>query len=117
MSYTIHTDLSDEGDLPKEGSGFIFCYRVFVQDTGSAHPIEGLVASRWLDIGWCALYENITEELDQGPAAHYYLTREWVEFLSQTFVTKYEVDSISAVDGLHYKFKPGVVATIVMFEE
>lgn len=116
MSFSIHTDLSGEGDIPAEGSGFIFCYRTFVQETGSAHPIEGDLVSRWVDIGWCALYETITEAMDQGPAGNYWLTREWIEFLAQTFVTKYEVDSISAVNGLHYKFKPGVVCTIVMFE-
>lgn len=113
---SVHADLSGEGDIPKEGSGFIFAYRTFVQEIGSAHSIELGDATRWLDIGWCALYETITEADDQGPAAQYFLTREWIEFLSQTFVTKYESDSIGAVNGIHYKFKPGVVATVVMFE-
>lgn len=116
MSFSIHADLTDEGDIPKEGSGSIFAYRTFIQDTGSAHPIEGLTATRWLDLGWCALYETIVEADDQGPEAQYFLTREWIEFLSQTFITKYEVDAINGVQGLHYKLKPGVVATIVMFE-
>lgn len=116
MAIFIHEDLSGEGDIPSEGSGVTYFRRVFITNTGSAHPIEGGTADRWLGIGWTCMYENITEADSQGPAGQYFTDRQWIEFLAQGFWDHGEAQAILGYSGLHYKFLPGVVATIVTFE-
>ena len=117
MPATIYTDLAGEGDLSDSGSsGLIFAYRVFVTDIGMGHKIDLSDAARYVDIGWTALFEEIPDGVD-GPEGTSYFNLQWVEFIYQTYVTKQLVDAINGASGIHYSFKPGVVATITVYLE
>jgi hypothetical protein len=119
VAWTIFADLSGEGDIDVADlpNALIYTYRVYVSDTGAGHAIDLSAAARYVDLGWTALFETITEADSQGPAGTSYLNQQWIEFLYQTYITKDLVDTISGVSGLHYSLKPSVVVTIVVFTE
>jgi hypothetical protein len=111
---TIHSDLSGEGDVDMTGASFPGLFRIKVTNPGIAHPVgSDTVVKRWVDFGWIAPFESGVPSEQDGPGTFYYAA-QFIEFELQTFDWVGFANDVHGIDGLHYSFKPGVVADIVV---
>jgi len=96
------------------GASFFGLFRIKVTNTGMAHPVgTSSVIQRWVDIGWVAPFESGVPTDQDGPGP-FLGPPQFIDFEQQTIDYQTFANDVQGISGLHYSFRQGVVADIVV---